>query len=161
MAIDNPKNDKVKVNFNLRFVMCKFCRGLITTIFLLLYSIHNFIKFSWLKDIFNCDFVVEMKMCQLQWKDLCIVHMPKHMFKFDAFESYKVPLYVKHDFKIMCWIIDLNVNVKHVWHLMQTNNIFKLLVFNLHIGEVSYVTKEVYVATITLVETNYISFLLV
>lgn len=66
----------------------------------------------------------------------------------------KVPLRVKHDFKIMCWIIDLNVGVKHVWHLMWTNNVFKLLIFNLHIGKLSYVTKEVYVAPITLVKTN-------
>lgn len=87
MAIDKPQNDKVKGNFNLRFVMCKFCWGLITIIFLLLYSIHNFIKFSWLKDILSCDFVVAMKMCQPQWKDLCIVHMLKHMFKFYAFEG--------------------------------------------------------------------------
>jgi hypothetical protein len=47
------------------------------------------------------------------------------------FMHLKVPLRVKHDFKIMCWIIDLNVSVKHVWHLMWTNNIFKLLIFTL------------------------------
>jgi len=75
-------------------------------------------------------------------------------FKFDAFEPYKTLVGARHESIIIRWVIDLNVGVEHLTFDVNQQYI-RAIHLNLENVEIRFVTKDVYVATITQVEAIY------
>jgi hypothetical protein len=63
ITINNLSNEKAKKTLSLKLWFAKHV-GACYILFPFLQFVHNFVKFNILKDVFVCDFVVIIKVCQ-------------------------------------------------------------------------------------------------
>lgn len=76
-------------------------------------------------------------------------------FKFDAFEPYKALVGTRHESIIMTWVTYLNIGVEHLTFDDVNQQYIWATHINLESGEIKFVTRDVYVATITQMEADY------
>jgi len=73
---------------------------------------HVVIKFAQFKDVFVCDLVVAIKVCQGNVYSMYCDHTSK--FIIDSFWAFKSLLNLKHENIHMCWIIDVKFGISHL-----------------------------------------------
>ncbi len=98
MALDNAKNQQAMLNYE---HLCDFHVLLgLACIFPLLESTHVFIEFAQFKDVFVCDLVVAIKVCQGDVYNMYCEQTSK--FIVDSFWAFKSILQLKHESIHMC-----------------------------------------------------------
>jgi len=73
---------------------------------------HVLIKFAQFRDVFVCDLVVAIKVCQGNVYNMYCVHTSK--FIVDNFWAFKSLLELKHENIHMHWIIDVKFGISHL-----------------------------------------------
>jgi hypothetical protein len=110
MALDNLTNQQTKQNYehlcDLQILLGLAC------IFPLLEFMHALIKFAHMWDVFMCDLVVTIKVCQC---DMCNMYLEQSSnFIVDTFWAFKSLLECKHENIHMKWILDFNSGLQHL-----------------------------------------------
>jgi hypothetical protein len=109
MALDK-RNKQVKLNYenlcDLQVLLGLAC------ILPLLESIHALTKFTQINDVYVCDLVVVIKVCQ---GDIYMMYYDQtSKFTTDNFWAFKSLLEFKNENIQMQWVLDLNFGVQHL-----------------------------------------------
>jgi hypothetical protein len=75
-------------------------------------SVHVLIKFAQFRNVFACDLVTIIKVCQGDVYNMYYDQTSK--FIVDSFWAFKSLLELKHDNIHMCWIVDAKFGIPHL-----------------------------------------------
>lgn len=79
----------------------------------LLGKMHSLIKFSQLHDVFVCDFIAIVKICET---DVHMMYYDNHYyFQSDVFGNFHVIINNAHESISFQWIMDLNIGTYHLF----------------------------------------------
>ncbi len=120
-------------------------------ILLLLEFVHVLMKFAQMTNIFVCNLVIVIKVCQSDIYKMYFDQTSK--FPTSNFWAFKSLLEFKHENIQMQWVLDLN---SRIWHLtLETNGQHIWAVhWNLETNFLSHVTKDVFVVVKSLVKNQ-------
>lgn len=112
MALDKLTNQQAMLNYMNTYVTSRFCLYLRALCFLL-ESMHAFIKFAYMKNIFVHDLMIIIKViCQ---GDVYIMYCdPTFRFIIDNFQAFKSLLQFRCNNNHMWWTPNLNFKVLHL-----------------------------------------------
>jgi hypothetical protein len=74
--------------------------------------VHVLIKFEQSRDVFTCDLVANIKVCQSYVYNMYYDEISK--FAIDSFWAFKLLLELKHENIHMRWIVDANLKIPHL-----------------------------------------------
>jgi hypothetical protein len=110
MALDILTNQQAKLNYE---NLCDF-QVLFRHVYILplLEFVHAFIKFAQMKNVYVCDLVAVIKVCQ---GDINMMYCDRtSKFTITNFWAFKSLLEFKHENIQMWWALDLNFGVQHL-----------------------------------------------
>jgi hypothetical protein len=110
MGLDAPI--EIKVNDNLTHLVDVEVLLSLSCVFPLLEVVHNLIKFSQMRDSFDCNFIVTIKICQ---EDVCFLYFnPSITFKSHVFHLFTSLAEVKNENILMKWITNPTTKTHHL-----------------------------------------------
>jgi hypothetical protein len=115
MVVDSFTNHQAKLNYehlcDLQILLVLAC------ILPLLESIHVLVKFAQMQNMFVCDLVAIVKVCQV---DIFSMYCDQNSkFSVNNLWAFKSLLECKHESIWMQWVLDVNTRV--LWHLVTTS----------------------------------------
>jgi hypothetical protein len=110
MALDAPTIPFVKSNLSL-LTNVETLLGL-NAVTSMLKAVHSLIKFAQLKDIYVCDFIVLVKICEGDVYHMFCDH--QSFFESNVFNNFIALINIVHENMSFYWIINLKIGIDHL-----------------------------------------------